>query len=197
MQAEVTISSEAKHHLWTREEYYKLAEQGFFKNKRVELIEGEIIDIAGMGHPHRTATVVAGDTLRETFGEGYFITSQCPLDLSEISAPEPDIAVIEGNPRDYTNLPLTTAVLVVEISETTVSYDRTDKASLYAKYGVADYWLLNLKTKRLEVRRRPIEDENASFGFSYSETTILKENDFVSPIERPDIQIAVRDLLPF
>lgn len=181
---------------WTREEYHRMAEIGLFRNQRVELIEGEIISMAAMNSSHRTVINLADDLLRSIFGAGYFVSVQCPLALGPASEPEPDIAVIAGNIRDYTNAHPTTAALIVEVAESSLAHDRRYKGSLYARAGILDYWIINLKRRRLEVRRRPQTDAAESFGYGYAEITLYGPNDTVSPLARPDALLQVRDLLP-
>jgi Uma2 family endonuclease len=183
-------------HQWTRDEYYKMAEAGLFEGKHVELIEGRIIEMSPMGSTHATGVSLAGDSLRSVIGHGLHIRSQMPLDLGDLSEPEPDIAVVMGKARDYTNGHPKTAVLLVEVSESSLDYDRTEQASLYAAAGIPDYWVLNLIDRRLEVRRGPVPDPNELYGFGYRTVTILHEGDFVSPLAAPQTSIAVADLLP-
>ena len=181
---------------WTRAEYYRLAEQGFFLQQRAELIDGEIINMAAMNGPHRTSIVKADRKLQRLFAEGFFVTVQCPLSIGAASDPEPDVAVIAGEVDDFTNTHPTTAVLIIEVAETSLRFDRNHKGSLYAQAGVPDYWILNLPNRRLEVRRRPVADENALFGFSYAELTVYAPDDTVAPLAKPETQILVSDLLP-
>ena len=183
-------------HQWTRDEYYKMAEAGLFEGKHVELIEGRIIEMSPMGSAHATSVSLVGDAFRSGFGHGFFVRSQMPLDLGDLSEPEPDIAVVPGKARDYTNAHPKTAVLIVEVSESSLDYDRTEKASLYAEAGIPDYWVLNLIDRRLEVRRDPAPDPNELYGFGYKKVTILYAGDLVSPLAVPQASIAVADLLP-
>ena len=78
----------------------------------------------------------------------------------------------------------------------TLRYDRTRKASLYAKNKIQDYWIVNVKDKRLEVYRRPIKDKSAFCGFSYAEIQILTEEDSVSPLAAANTKIKIADILP-
>jgi Uma2 family endonuclease len=94
---------------------------------------------------------------------------QTPLAFDPDSEPEPDLAVVVGTPRDYRAHHPTTAVLIMEVSDTTLAFDRRQKGSLYARAGILDYWILNLNRRMLEVYRSPIADPVAPYGFSYSE----------------------------
>ncbi len=181
---------------WTQDEYYKMAELGFFYGKRVELIEGEIIEMSPMKSPHATAVSLVYEVLREVFDNNHFIRSQQPLSFSKITEPEPDLAVIKGKIRDFSDSHPKTAELLIEVSDATIYYDRGKKSNLYAKNKIQDYWIVNLKDKRLEVFRRPIKDKNAYYGFSYGEKLIFTEQDEVSPLAAREAKIKVADLLP-
>ena len=183
-------------HQWTHDEYYKMAEAGLFEGKHVELIEGRVIEMSPMGSAHATGVSLASDTLRSVVGPGFLTRSQMPLDLGELSEPEPDIAVVAGTARDYKNAHPEAAVLVVEVSESSLDYDRTEKASQYSAAGIPDYWVLNLIDRRLEVRRDPAPDPNQLYGFGYKSVMILEAGDFVSPLAALQSSIAVADLLP-
>ena len=187
---------EPRVHQWTRSEYYKMAEAGLFAGKHVELIEGQVIEMSPTGSRHRTAVLLAGDALRRVFRQGYFVSTQCPLDLSEITEPEPDVAVIAGQVRDYAEAHPTTAVLIAEVADTSLTYDRTTKASLYAKAGIAEYWILNLVDRQLEVRRTPVADTTQPYGFGYADITVRTATEVVTPLAMPQASIAVAEVLP-
>jgi Uma2 family endonuclease len=183
-------------HQWTRDEYYKMAEAGLFDGKHVELIEGQVIEMSPMGSLHITAVTLAGDVLRQVFVTGYFVRVQGPLDCGELSEPAPDVAAITGNVRDYTDAHPTTAALIVEVADTSLAYDRTTKASLYAKAGIADYWIINLIERQLEVYRHPTVDAAQPYGFGYAEVTVRTAAARVAPLAMPQAHIAVADVFP-
>ncbi len=181
---------------WTREEYYRLGELDFFDNKRVELIEGEVIEMSPIYSPHATTVTLVQEVMSQIFQKGWVIRIQQPLSLGTKSDPQPDIAVVIGKARDYKNSHPVTAVLVVEVADSSISFDRKAKASLYAKASLADYWIVNVQDEQVEVYRRPILDEKAAYGFSYAETLIFKKGDVLKPLAKAKISIAVADLLP-
>ena len=181
---------------WTKKEYHQMAELGMFEGRRTEFIEGEIIEMPSMKSPHATSLSVAYDAVREVLSNDFNVRSQSPIDLDEEIEVEPDVFVLKGKARDYNDKLPKTAELIVEISDTTLSYDRNRKASLYAKYGIQDYWILNLKNRTLEVYRQPIEDENTFYGFGYGEKLTFDETQEVSPLANSDAKIKVADLLP-
>ena len=166
-----------------------------FDGQRVELIEGEIVDMSPQMSPHAMAISLTLLELQKAFPDSY-VRMQLPLSFGSSSEPEPDLAVVTGKPRDYPTGHPQTALLVVEVSDSTLRYDRTRKASLYARAGIEDYWVLNLVKKCLEVMRGPVEDGDAEFGWGYASITTLKSGDHVSPLAKPQAAIAVADLLP-
>lgn len=188
---------QAPHRLWTRDEYYKIAAAGLFDlSERVELIAGEIITMAPQDSQHATAVRLAENALRLAFDRGYDVRSQLPLDLSQHSQPEPDIAVVVGTPRDYRDAHPTTALLVVEVSGATLAYDRREKASLYAQADIADYWIVNLQDSLIEVYRQPTPLAGQPFGYGYRTLMRYLTSDAITPLALPSVTIAVADLLP-
>jgi Uma2 family endonuclease len=187
--------SEPQARRWTRAEYYRLADLGFFDRERVELVNGKVIRMPPMTNPHVAGITLTEDALRAAFGPGYWVRIQAPLDLTATSAPEPDLAVVPGGPRDYTDHP-TTALLVVEVSDTSLAFDRRWKGPLYTRAGIADYWILNLVDRQLEVRRQPQPDTARPGRFRYAQETVLTAADAVSPLAAAHASIPVADLLP-
>ena len=183
-------------HIWNRAEYYKMASAGLFDGKHVELIEGRVIEMSPRGSLHATAVSLTVRALEAALGQGWFVRLQMPLDAGELSQPEPDVAVIQGSIRQFRDSHPQTAALIVEVAETSLIYDRTEKANLYATVGVQDYWILNLADGVLEVHRNPGPDSAAVFGVCYADVKALSNGDLISPLARPDVTIAVADLLP-
>lgn len=183
-------------HVWTREEYHRMAELGFFDGRRVELIEGQVIDMAAMKSPHAAAIDLVDEALKGVFGAGYYIRQQKPFVVGDISEPEPDVAVVPGTVRDYAEAHPTVAALIVEVADTSVSYDRKVKGSLYAKANVADYWILNLVKRQLEVYRQPVEDSQTDYGWRYGKTVTYQAGQQVAPLSVEGTAIAIADLLP-
>ena len=181
---------------WTRDEYDRLTDLGFFQGERLELIEGQIVVMAPMKSPHATATGLADDALRAVIGSGYIIRIQMPFVLGDRSEPEPDVAVVAGPRRAYAAAHPTMAVLLVEVADSSVEYDRKIKGSLYARAGIEDYWIVNLPERQVEVYRRPALDPDAFAGWSYADRHIARAGETVSSLAVPAAVIAVADLLP-
>jgi Uma2 family endonuclease len=183
--------------LWTKPEYYRMAELGFFQGQRVELLEGRIVVLSPQNAPHYEAVDTVAEVLRRYFGAGYIVRIQGPLDLGQATEPEPDVCVVAGHRGDYGRSHPTTAALIVEVSDTTLSSDRRRKGSLYARAGIADYWIVNLRVRQLEVYRTPVPDPRRRFRHRYSSRTdLLPPPATVSPVALPQAAIPVADLLP-
>jgi Uma2 family endonuclease len=180
---------------WTVEQYDRLTQLGFFQDERVELIEGRIITMSAQLEPHCAGVNLCGRALETAFGPGFWVRRQNPLQFAR-SKPEPDLAVVRGAEQDYIKLGTPrTALLVVEISDTSLRHDRGKKASLYAKYGIADYWIVNLVDRLLEVYRDPIPDPTHRFKFRFADVRILTLNDSVTALSSP-ASIPVAQLFP-
>lgn len=191
------IGIELTPRLWTREEYYKMANVGVFHpEERVELIGGRIVTVSPQTSPHCTAICLVADVLRKICGRGHHVRMRGPLDVSPTSQPEPDIAVVSGSVRDYAKAHPNTALLIVEVAESTVVFDRGEKASLYASAGVPDYWVVNLHTQQLEVYRDPAPMTGEPYGYGYRTSAQFVAGDTVTPLANPQGIIQVSDLLP-
>jgi Uma2 family endonuclease len=184
--------------LWTREEFERAGELGLFKpGERLELIEGEIIrKVAPMKTPHASGIRAVNEALEAVFLEGYVVSVQLPFALGKRNEPEPDISVLTGHWRDYVKEHPSTALLIVEVADTTLHFDRTRKAAVYARAGILDYWIVNLQDRMLEVHREPGPMTDQPLGYHYRSITRLTEMDTVSPLAMPNASIAVADLLP-
>lgn len=177
-------------YLWTSEEYQRLAETGVLSGRRIELIEGQVLQMSPMGSRHSVTLMKLVRLLPQKFNESYSIQIQSPLALSRHSQPEPDAAVLLGPPSDFREeLPIK-AVLTIEVADSTLRFDRTTKAKIYAAAGIEDYWIINLSEDQVEVHRKPTPEDG------YAETIIAKGGEKISPLVLPDAQIAVSDLLP-
>lgn len=187
------------HHLWTCEKYERATALGLLgPEDHVELIEGEITQKMPRNSPHATALTLANDALRLIFPIGFAVRPQLPLSIGGLSQPEPNIAVVTGSVRDYGNAHprADNAVLLVEISDSTLLPDQTTKVGLYAHAGIPEYWIVNLPERLLEVYRQSGPSEAALLGFRYGQIIMLSETDTIAPLAAPDAQIAIADLLP-
>ena len=182
---------------WTIEDYYRLSEAPWFHDRHVQLIDGQLLEWPPLSPAHAAAVSLTEDALTRALGPGLWVRVQAALCLGPTSAPEPDLAVLPGRPGDYKCLNAAlTALLVVEVSDGSLAYDRTTKASLYAQAHVADYWVLNLVERRLEVHREPTADAAQPFGYRYASRTVLGPGERAAPLLAPQASIAVTELLP-
>ncbi|WP_440994966.1 Uma2 family endonuclease [Arhodomonas sp. SL1] len=150
-----------RRHRYTVGELHRMAAAGVFGgDDRVELIQGEIIDMAPIGSRHAGTVAQFSELLRRTLGERGLVWVQSPLALGEYSAPQPDIAVLAPRADFYKeHLPGPAEVcLVIEVADTTVAYDRDTKLPLYADHGIPEAWLVDLEGGQLLRRRAGGED---------------------------------------
>jgi Uma2 family endonuclease len=182
-------------HAWTVDEYARLGEAGFFEGRRVQLIAGEILDMSPMGEHHAVGVNKLHRLFVQKLPDTVFVRCQLPLYPNESSAPEPDIAIVDAQVALSLQRP-TTALLAVEVSDATLLYDRTVKASLYASAQIPEYWVLDVQGRTLEVFRAPVQDESQPFGWRYGEARLLGEEAAVSALCAPDVSFAAREFLP-
>ena len=188
---------EARTRRFTRAEYERLVELGAFQpDDPIELIGGELMVAEPQGAPHYTAIVKTSRALTEAFGPGWYVRTEGPIGLDEDSEPEPDVAVVPGEPDDYARAHPSRPVLTVEVAESSLRADRQHKGSLYARAGLADYWVLNLVDRVLEVYREPVADSAAPFGWSYLRSETFDASARVTPLAVPGSSIPVARLLP-
>ena len=167
-----------------------MAETGILRpDERVELVDGEILSMAPQKSPHATAVQLAQEALRAAFGDGFTVRPQLPLALDDANEPEPDLAVVAGSPRDYRDAHPSTALLVVEVAETSHARDRGVKKALYARARISEYWIIDLVERAVEVYRSP-------HGTDYRDHRRLGEGDSIAPLACAGNRVRVTDLLP-
>jgi Uma2 family endonuclease len=151
------------------------------------LINGVIIEEGPMNPPHAVTLGLVEEAIRAAFGAGWWVRQQSPLVLGLDTDPEPDFAVVPGRPRDYTGHP-TTAALVVEVADSSLDFDTEDKRRLYARSGIAEYWVVDINGQRLMVYRDPRNGDYATQQ-SFDPTAT------VAPLAVPSAVVRVADLL--
>jgi Uma2 family endonuclease len=181
---------------WTRDAYYQLFDQGMFDGRRVELIDGEIVEMPAQKNAHAWSITSTEWQLRPVAEPGNWVRTQMPLNLSQWSDPEPDLAVVEGDLASWKGKDHpTSALLVVEVSDKTLAFDRTLKQAIYAAAGIREYWIVNLVHQRLEVHRNPVPDPRNARASRYASVTPLAAGEFVSPLAFPAARVAIADLI--
>jgi Uma2 family endonuclease len=182
---------------WKRVEYARLIEAGILReDDPVELLDGQLAVREPQHTPHVAATQLVSRALRAAFGPGWDVRVQMPVGLDDESEPEPDIAVVAGSPRDYLDDHPARPALIVEVAHSSLAVDRNVKGPLYARAGVADYWIVNLVDRVLEVYRKPVASTSAGYGWTYGSMRRLGPDTAVTPLAAPSARIAVADLLP-
>ena len=181
---------------WTVAEFHQLWEQGWFERSRPMLLDGEIYEMAIPGPLHNAGVRLADYLLKAVFAQGFVVRIQMPLVLGQWSDPVPDLAVLTGRVRDYVATQPTTAVLVVEVADTSLATDRGEKSQLSAAAGIADYWVVDLNNGLLIVHRDPQPDPASASGTSYRTITALAAGQSVSALAASQTTVNVVDLLP-
>jgi Uma2 family endonuclease len=179
---------------WTVADFHRVGATGVFEGRRPVLIRGVLLEQGMMNPPHATGIDLAVEALRAAFGAGWRTRVQVPLVLGLDTDPMPDVAVVAGGPRDFATVHPTTAALVVEVSDTTLALDLTEKAELYATAGIADYWVLDLDGRRLLVFRDPTPIPDG--GRAYRTHQTLGPDETIALLAVPNVAVRVADLLP-
>jgi Uma2 family endonuclease len=181
---------------WTCAEFNRLGEDGWFEGEKLLLIDGELIEMPPPNPPHVTATLLIQKVMERLFGAGHHARVEGSLVLGATTDPVPDVAVVAGSIRDYAAAHPTTALLVVEVAESSLDYDTGEKAGLYATAGIADYWVVDLVGRRVLVHRGPHPAAVAPHGGAYSSVQVIAEGGTVEPLATPGRSTPVADLLP-
>jgi Uma2 family endonuclease len=173
-------------------EYLRLVAAGVLgEDDRVELLEGVIVAMTPSNPPHATAVTKTTYALMRAVADRGVVRTQCGFIASRWSVPEPDVAVVPGHVDDYTTSHPRSALLVVEVSDSSVKQDRLSKSRIYAAAGVAEYWIVNLRESMIEVMRDP--DPATAL---YRDTHIATAGETLELAALPGARVAVAELLP-
>ncbi|MEH1802951.1 MAG: Uma2 family endonuclease [Nostoc sp.] len=154
---------------FTLAEYHRLGELGFFhEDDHIELINGEIIEMASKRTAHETCLRNLLRELPKIVGDRATLQSQAPIALPPNSEPEPDFAILQNRDDNYLSGHPQPAdvLLVMEVADSSLAYDQDVKIPLYAKGGITDYWIFNLFDNYLEVYSEPYQDNQGRYGYS-------------------------------
>ena len=181
---------ELPRHLWTVEEYHRMGEVGLLDaDTRVELIEGEIVEMAPIGDAHAATSNRLNRLLVLAVGERGIVAVGNPVRLSQRSEPQPDFSVLRPRADYQTKGPRTEDVmLAVEVSDTTLRRDRRVKLALYARAGIPEFWIVNLEVREVEIYRSP-------GGDSYASVERKGPGDVVTMEALPGVTIAISQIL--
>ena len=176
---------------WTREAYHRLGELSFFpQNRRVELIEGEIIQMSPIGPRHGIIVDSLSNLFAQRLASLAICRTQGPCSIADSSEPEPDLLLMQPDRRRYLHgHPKAEDIfLVIEVSSTSAEFDLTKKMEIYASAGIPEYWVVDLNRDLVVVHREPM-------GNRYAEVRECGTDDVVVPKAFADIELAVRDIL--
>ena len=177
--------------LFTVDDYYAMARAGIIgEDDRVELIEGEIILMAATGSRHQAVVDRVSRLFVTRAGDRAIVRVHGPLRLARITEPRPDLQLLtpqddfyaEAHPSQYE------ALLVVEVADTSLRFDRDEKAAIYARRGVSELWIIDVSGERILVRRGPSTD-------GYGESFAVERGESLSPHAFPDIVVSTDELL--
>jgi Uma2 family endonuclease len=176
--------------LFTVDEYYRMADAGILTQfDRLELIDGEIIEMSPIGDRHSGCVLRATTFFTRSFGERALVSVQNPLRLSRYTEVQPDIVILKPRADFYSGrYRPEDVVLLVEVAETTLRYDRNVKLPRYAAAGIAEVWIEDLTNNSVIVSREPLADR-------YNTELTFHRNDSVSPVAFPEAIFKVEDLL--
>jgi len=179
---------------WTRLEYDRMAEAGIFsQDDRVQLIDGDVVTMTPQNSPHASAIGKTERALERLFGMNVWVRVQMPLIVDPDSEPEPDLVVVPGTPYDYRDEHPRSALLAVEVSDTTLALDRDRKRAIYARAGIQEYWIVNLAERCLEVYRDPAAAPGQASVYRSSQK--LTPSDSIAPLAATTTTVTVADLL--
>ena len=189
---DVLATVEVRRRRFTVEEYYRMAETGILTAKdRVELIDGEIVEMTPIGHRHTACVLAVSGLLTRTLGDRALLSSQNPLLMPRNTEPQPDLVLLRPPLRQYwARLPLAADVLLlVEVAETSYRFDREIKVPLYAAVGVPEVWIVDLTRNVVEVFRQPA-------GEAYRTVAQVHRGSLLGPEAFPDVLFPVDHILP-
>lgn len=173
---------------FTVDEYHRIVESGALDDRKVELLEGLIIEMVPEGIPHAYLSDESGDYLSDALSHRAKVREGKPITLAD-SEPEPDLAIVQPLGAEYAkHHPYAENVFwVIEFSDSSLTKDLGDKLKIYANAEIKEYWVINLRTKELIVLRSPQSGE-------YQEETRMRDGN-ISPLAFPDISLSVARLI--
>ena len=185
------MATQIARYLFTVDEYYKMAEAGIFhEDDRIELLEGEIVNMAAIGSRHAASVARFTQAFVVRLAGRAIVWVQNPVRLGERSEPQPDLALLIPRPDFYANAHPTPGdvLLLVEVAQTSEEYDRGIKMPLYARYGIVEVWLVDLSAEAIEVYRSPGPD-------GYADVRRVGRGESLSVQALPDVALEVNEVL--
>jgi Uma2 family endonuclease len=186
----MAVEVAAARRLFTREEYHRMGEVGILKRSdRVELIRGEIVKMSPIGRRHYAFVNNLAQLLITRLAGRAIVAVQGPIVLADDTEPEPDLAVIRKRPVPYKEREAYAedAVLLIEVAESSLAYDRSTKLRLYAEAGIPEYWVVDCVAESIEVYRIPEAD-------GYRDVSRIAGVATVSPQAFPDVTLTLAEI---
>ena len=178
-------------HRFTVDEYHRMGEAGIFhEDDRVELIRGRIVQMSPIGPRHAGCVKYLGNTLVRLLGPRAVVGIQDPVITDAEGEPQPDVAVLLPRPDFYRDRHPTPddILLLAEVADTSLSYDRGEKVPLYGEAGVREVWLVNLPDDVIEIYRKPR-------GNGYADVRTARRGETITPLAFPDVVLDVDEIL--
>ncbi|MDX2231805.1 MAG: Uma2 family endonuclease [Leptolyngbyaceae cyanobacterium bins.349] len=174
---------------WTLDEYHQLVAAGILDDRKVELVRGDIVEMATEGELHAYSCHESGEYLTQLMGEQASVRQAHPVTLPNASEPEPDLAIVQRLGREYrSHHPYPENIFwIIEYADSSLDKDLQVKSSVYAEVGIREYWVVNLKDMQLIVCRHPQNSQ-------YTTKTILTTGT-IQPLAFPNLEISVDRLL--
>ncbi len=177
--------------LFSVSEYEALGQIGFFgHDRRLELIEGEILEMTPIGPEHAGCVMSLNALFASRIGDRAVVNVQGPVRLGNLSEPQPDLTVLAPPLEQYRRRhpEASDILLLVEVADTTARFDRRVKAPMYARHGIADVWVVDLSAEVVEIHREPLPE-------GYQSVERHDRGDFVAPLAFPDLTVGVDEIL--
>jgi Uma2 family endonuclease len=185
------MAVDPKRRRFTRAEYHQMAQTGILKPRpRVELIDGDIIEMSPIGRPHKSSVDRLLRRFDRNVGDDAIVRVQSSIVLDDYGEPEPDVTLLRYREDFYADSDEVPAdiLLVIEVAESSESYDRRTKAPLYARYGIPELWIVDLNRDRITCYLDPTAG-------GYATTRVFRRGESLSPLAFPDLTIGVDDIL--
>jgi Uma2 family endonuclease len=169
-------------------EWHKMSDV-FEPGQHIELINGEITNMSPTGFSHAGSLKYLNNFFNRLLSENTLVSIQDPLQLNEFSEPEPDLILLKSAPDFYKHRHpnASDVLLLIEISDSSLSFDRTEKLQLYAEHNIIEYWIVNLNEKCLEVYRQPK-------GNFYQQRLVLTSSEYIQPLQFSNVNLKISDI---
>jgi Uma2 family endonuclease len=174
---------------WTINEYHRMIAAEILRDRKVELLKGEIVEMSPEGEPHAYSSDEAGEYLSQLLGKRAKIRYAKPITLPNDSEPEPDLAIVQRLGRDYReHHPYAENIFwLIEYANSSLEKDLEIKSKIYAEAGILEYWVVNLKKLHLVVFREPLDGDYT--------TKLTLTTGIIQPLAFPDVPVSVEQII--